>query len=185
LPEPKGRPPRTAIEPEAWELFKSDYLRLEQPDAAACYRRLQRIAAVRPSWAPLPSLDTFERRIAGIAHPVRVLTREGEGALMRTRPAQQRDRSGMAAMERVNADGHMFDVAVRFPDGSIGRPVIVGWQDIASGKILGWRLGRMETSELVRLSFADTVRQYGIPAHAHLDNGRAFASKKLTGGMAN
>uniref|UniRef100_UPI0039800C3B transposase domain-containing protein n=1 Tax=Salmonella sp. s54836 TaxID=3159673 RepID=UPI0039800C3B len=33
--------------------------------------------------------------------------------------------------------------------------------------------------------FRDVVERYGIPHHAWLDNGRGFASKLLTGGVAN
>ena len=35
--------------PDAWEAFKADYLRLEQPAASACYRRLKE-AASRQGW---------------------------------------------------------------------------------------------------------------------------------------
>lgn len=184
LPEEKAARARTCIHPAAWDAFKGDYLRLERPAAESCYRRLQRRAAANPTWGMLPSLDTFMRRLADEVPAAQVvLRRGGEEALARIGPKIERDRTALAVMQAVNADGHVFDVAVKFPDGSIGRPVIVGWQDIASGKLLSWRIGKSETSDLVRLSFCDMVRQYGIPEHAYLDNGRAFASKKNTGGV--
>lgn len=187
---PKDRPAgqKAEIHPDAWASFCADYLRLEQPAAKACYRRLDRQAKANPAWLPLPSCDTFLRRIEkdiGPAH--RVLLRRGEEALAAMGPKIARTRAGLTVLERVNADGHRFDVAVRFPgndgEGIICRPMIVGWQDIASGKILAYRVGMTETSDLVRLSFCDMVREYGIPGHAHLDNGRAFASKDITGGV--
>lgn len=173
---------RAAIEipDEAWALYKADYLRPEQPAHIRCYRRLQEIAAAR-GWA-LPSLRTFMRRIDEIAPQVVVLCREGEEALMRLYPTRPRDRSGLVALEAVNTDGHTFDVFVRFEDGSIGRPVLVGFQDLYSGKLLGWRIGQTESSDLVRLAWGDLVEQWGIPDHLYLDNGRAFASKYLSGG---
>jgi len=179
-----GRTSSADIDAEAWELFKADYLRLERPSAASCYVRLQRIAAGKPDWAPLPSLPTLRRRIERqLPRHVVVLAREGEEALMRTFPAQERDRASFGAMEGVNADGHRFDVFVRLPDRSaIVRPIIVGWQDLGSGKILAWRLGETESSDLVRLSFIDMVTTYGVPQNVWLDNGRSFASKYLTGG---
>lgn len=184
LPHYTGRTATAEIEPEAWELFKADYLRLEQPTASSCYDRLQRIAAVR-RWE-LPSLKTFTRRVEReLPRAVRVLAREGDEALARTYPAQERDRSYMVALEGVNADGHKWDVRVRFPDGSEGRPCILGWQDLYSGKMLAWRLCDHESSDVVRLSFGDLVRQYGIPGSLYLDNGRAFASKWMTGGTPN
>jgi hypothetical protein len=184
LPHYTGRTATVEIEPEAWELFKADYLRLEQPTASSCYDRLVRIAATR-GWQ-LPSLKTFTRRVVReLPRAVRVLAREGEEALARSYPAQIRDRSLMAALQGVNSDGHRWDFNVVFPDGTIGRPCILGWQDLYSGKMLSWRLCDHESSDVVRLSFGDMVRQHGIPGSVYLDNGRAFASKWMTGGTPN
>ncbi|ULU26628.1 transposase domain-containing protein [Dyella terrae] len=181
VPHYSGRTSTAEIEPEAWELFKADYLRVEQPTASSCYDRLQRIAKVS-GWT-LPCLKTFTRRIEReLPRAVRLLARQGEEALMRSYPAQERDRSMFAALEAVNADGHKWDIRVRFPDGSEGRPCILGWQDLYSGKILAWRLCDQESSDVVRLSFGDMLRIYGVPSSVYLDNGRAFASKWMTGG---
>lgn len=186
IPHYAGRTATATMEPAAWDYFKGDWLRLEQPSAESCYRRLQRVAATHPEWAPLPSLRTFTRRVEReLPRGVRVLARQGTEAMLRTFPAQERDRSGFAAMDGVNADGHKWDVAVRFPDGKIGRPLIVGFQDLRAGKILSWRMDRSESSDLVRLAFSDMVQQFGIPRACWLDNGRAFASKYLTGGTPN
>ncbi|NII74244.1 transposase InsO family protein [Dyella sp. SG562] len=181
VPHYAGRTSTAQIEPQAWEIFKADYLRLEQPTASSCYDRLVRIANAR-GWT-LPSLKTFTRRIEReLPRAVRLLARQGEDALMRSYPAQERDRSMFTALEAVNADGHRWDVRVRFPDGSEGRPCIVGWQDLYSGRILAWRLCDHESSDVVRLSFGDMLRNYGVPGSVYLDNGRAFASKWMTGG---
>lgn len=180
LPRWQGRTAQADIPSEAWDLYRADYLRLQAPSASACYERLQRIATAR-SWV-LPSLKTFQRRIEDIPLQVRVLARQGEESLMRMYPAQERDRSTFSALEAINADGHRFDVFVRFPNGEVGRPLMVAIQDIYSGKMLAHRYGDSESSDLVRLAFADLVRDYGIPTHAWLDNGRSFAAKMLTGG---
>jgi hypothetical protein len=183
LPEWCGRPSLKDIPADAWDLFKADYLRPSAPSATGCYERLQRIAKAR-GWPPLPTLRTFERRIAReLPHRVLVLARQGEDALMKLYPAQERDHGVFHALEAVNSDGHRFDVFVRFPSGEIGRPTMVGVQDIYSGKLLGWRLGETETAAVARLAFADVIRDFGIPASVYLDNGRAFASKDMTGGL--
>lgn len=184
LPEAKGCPSETAIHPVAFAVFKKDWLRNEQPDIASCYRRVQRLAQVHPEWLPLPSIWTFQRRLQDeVPHATRVYMREGEEALRKLGPQIRRDRSGLSALEVVNSDGHTVDVAVKYPDGTVGRPTILGWQDIYSSKLLSYRIGKSETAELVRLSFCDMVEKYGIPGHAHLDNGRAYASKTNTGGV--
>lgn len=185
MPSYTGRTTTREMPPEAWHLFKSDWLRLEQPSASSCYDRVCRIAAVR-GWSMMPSLRTFERRIERELDPaVITLARHGEEALDRMYPAQERDRSAFTALEGVNADGHRWDFNVTFPDGSTGRPSILGWQDLYSGKMLSWRLCDHESSDVVRLSFGDMVRRYGIPGGVWLDNGRAFAGKWMTGGAPN
>ena len=100
-------------------------------------------------------------------------------------PAQERDHSVFAAMEAVVADGHAFDFFVIFPDGEIGRPVGIFWQDIFSGKILSSRIDKTENAGAIRLSFGDMIECFGVPSHTYLDNGRAFASKWLTGQIQN
>jgi hypothetical protein len=180
-PQWTGRTATADCSPEAWDAFRVDYLRLEAPTAAACYERTKRLAAQK-GWT-VPSLATLLRRVEReIAPAVRVLAREGDEALMRMYPAQERDRGMFVALEAVNADGHRFDVFVRHPGGQICRPTMVAFQDLYSGKILAHRYGETECADLVRLALSDVVRQYGIPAHAWLDNGRAFASKYITGG---
>ena len=184
LPEKKAARSKEAIHPAAWAAFTRDYLRLEKPSAESCYRRLQYQVKANRDWGRLPSLKTVERRLRGdVSRAQIVLCREGEEALVTMGPKIARSRECLVALDRVNSDGHKFDVAVLFPDGSTARPIIVGWQDIASGKVLSWRIGRTESSDLVRLSFCDMVRDYGIPQHAYIDNGRAYASKANTGGL--
>ena len=167
------------IPPPAWETFRADYLRLERPAASACYERLQRVAE-KEGW-PLPSYATFLRRLREIPRQVRVLARKGREALQRSYPAQVRDHTVYRALEAVNADGHKFDTFVRFPDGEVCRPVMVAWQDISSGKLLSYRVGKTENADMIRLAFGDLAGRFGIPEVAVLDNGRGFASKWMTG----
>lgn len=179
-----GRTATAEVPSRAWEMFKADYLRPEAPTATSCYYRLRRVA--EKEGMELPSLRTFERKLEReLSRQAVVLAREGIEALNRTFPAQTRNRAVFAALEGVNADGHKFDVFVKFPDGTVGRPILLGVQDLYSGKLLGYRVAQTESSDLVRLAFSDVVRNYGIPLHAWLDNGRAFASKLITGGTPN
>ncbi|MEW6490519.1 MAG: transposase domain-containing protein [Thermodesulfobacteriota bacterium] len=173
---------RAELDPAAWELFKADYLRLERPAVRECHERLVRAAAAR-GWA-VPSPKTFERRVREMPLATRVLARQGVEALARMFPAQERDRSCFRALEAVNADGHTFDVFVRWPDGTVERPRMVAWQDLLSGKLVSYRVDLTENADAVRLSFADLLT-LGIPEDAYLDNGRGFASKWITGGTPN
>lgn len=184
-PQHKGRTSTVECDPRAWDFFVADYLRPEKPSFTACYRRLEE-AAREHDWSPVPALKTLQRRLERtFPAPAIALKRDGRDAVARMFPHQRRDRSGFSAMQAVNADGHKFDVFVRWEDGTIGRPILIGIQDLATGMVVGHRLSRTENWSGVRLAFADAIQRYGIPEDCYLDNGRAFASKELTGGMPN
>lgn len=178
-----GGAQRKDIHPEIWEKFCEDYLREESPDLQSCYEWVNEYAVLAGIQDPIPSVKTFQRRVEEIPEPLKVLARQGQEAVKRLYPAQERDKSMLHALECVNADGHKWDVMVRWPDGEVGRPILTGWQDVYSGRILSYRNCKTENSDSVRLSFGDMMMTYGIPDHAYLDNGRGFASKWLTGGM--
>jgi hypothetical protein len=170
-----GKQKSVQIAEDAWEYILADYLRPEAPALSAVYDRAARRF-------DLPSEKTVMRRINELPATVRVLAREGVEALERMYPHQERDRSWYGALEAVNADGHKFDVFVQWPDGEIGRPMMAAWQCIYSGKILSYEVTKTENTDTIRWAFGKLVREYGIPDHAYLDNGRGFASKWLTGG---
>jgi hypothetical protein len=184
VPQYAGRKAEADCHPDAWDAIKTDYLRGERPNIADCVRRLKKLAAEN-GWK-IPSDKTLARRLQAIPETTRVFKRVGPEALARLYPAQERDKTSLHALEAVNADGHKFDVFVQWPgEKSPVRPALIAFQDVFSGMILSWRLARGETSHAVLLAFGDLVENWGIPEHAILDNGRAFASKDITGGVAN
>jgi len=183
-PRHAGGKDSAEITPEAWSFLLGDYLRLDRPNFSDCYRRLQRAAADH-GWT-IPAARTLERRIDAIPVQQRVLARDGVEALKRMFPAQRRDRGVFHALEAVNADGHTWDVFVQWPGAAQpARPNMVCFQDLYSGKILSWRICPTLSWHAVRLAFGDVVETYGIPKFCWLDNGREFASKRITGGQAN
>ncbi len=184
VPGHAGRAVKATFDPAAWEFFKADYLRLEAPSIAACYRRLQR-AADAHGWQ-IPSKRTVERWVrCEIPRSVQVLARQGEQALMRLYPAQERSVRNLRALEWINGDGYQHNVFVRWPDGTIERPKTWFWQDVYSRKILAFRTDVTEHTDLIRASFGDLVETYGIPEHVTIDNTRAAANKWMTGGVRN
>lgn len=180
-PRRQGGGAEAEIHPELWQAFISDYLRASAPTLSSCYYRVVRMAEARG--LQVASERTFRRRVER-EYPAAVLTlkREGEEALRRSIPAQRRSLEALRALEWVNIDGHKFDVFVKTADGRVIRPIMLAIQDIFSRKILAWRLGGEESAIQTRLAFADLFRNFGIPANCVLDNGRAFASKWITGG---
>ena len=182
--KPGRRADRVATDPAAWDFIRSDYLRLEQPSWESCYARLQ-LAADEQGWQIATSRTMWRRFKAEVPDAVIVAARKGQQAVKDLTPPQRRDRAGMCALEAVNIDGHRWDVMVRWPDGKTGRPMMVASQDVHSGKILSWRIGRDEDALTVRLMLADLFRDHGLPTTIYMDNGRAFASKAITGGTVN
>lgn len=173
-------------DPRAWAALKSDFLRPERPAFSACYRRMKD-AAPEQGWSPLPSERALRRRLkAEVPKVVQIAARQKRDQVKNLYPAQRRDRSMLHAMEAVNMDGHKFDVFVTLPgQDKPTRVILLALQDLYSGKMVAWRLSPSENKDTVRLVIGDMVSRYGIPDKFLLDNGRAFASKWITGGAPN
>lgn len=169
---------------EAWEVYKTLYLRLEEPTHAECYNRLKDAAKER-GWS-LPSAKTFQRRIEqDIDARTLVLCRQGPEEHERLFPSQRRDKSVFHALEAVNYDGHKLDLHTLWPGAKKeSRTFLLGFQDIFSGMILSWRLDTAETAYAFRLAFGDVIETWGIPDHVWSDNTMAAAAKENTGGSA-
>ncbi|SOC41623.1 Mu DNA-binding protein [Rhizobium subbaraonis] len=173
---------RAECHEEAWDVLKSDFLRPEKPSFSACYRRVVAVAA-KKGWSPIPSERALRRRLdAEVPEAVQKLARDGRERTKALYPAQRRTRSHLHAMQAVNMDGHRVDVFVRMPDNTITRLYLIALQDLYSGKFVAWRLSESENWISVRLVIGDMVERFGIPDMITLDNGRAFASKWISGG---
>lgn len=174
------------VDPEAWQVMLTDYLRLEKPAWEACYRRLVEDYCA-PRGLAVPISKTLWRRLhREVPKTVIRAKRYGKEAERKSIPAQERTVADLHALYAVNIDGHTADVFVHWGQDSkgndiIARPVMIGIQDIYSRKFLSHRIEATECTLPVRLAFADLFREYGIPEKCVLDNGRAFASKAITG----
>lgn len=172
------------IDNEAWQFFKSDYLRLEKPAFAKCYERLLDTAAYH-GWE-VPSVDSLKRRLK-LEVPIeqQIALREGEHALLMMYPPQERTVADLHAMEWINGDGYQHNVFVRWFNGEVLRPKTWFWQDIYSRKIVAWRTDVSENTDSIRLSLMDCFAKFGIPKELTIDNTRAAANKWMTGGVPN
>lgn len=184
-PGSKGHVTFADCHPKALEALKADWLRPERPSFSSCYRRVRKAASAN-GWLPIPSERALRRRVENeVPAGVIALAREGKDKLKRLYPAQKRIRTHFHAMQAVNIDGHKIDVFVLFHDGRISRAHLIVLQDLYSGLIVAWRLAESENKETVRLLIGDMVERHGIPEKMWLDNGRAFASKWITGQTPN
>lgn len=178
---------RADMSPEFFDALKSDYLRPAAPSFTSCHRRATRLAETA-GWVAVDERTARRRLNSEVSRATQVLARKGLDALKRLYPSQTRDKTALHALEVVNADFHKFDVFVRWPaerdsnECYVGRPQMVAFQDVHSGRILSWRVDQTPNAEAVRLAAGDMIETWGIPEHVLLDNGREFAAKALTGG---
>lgn len=181
-PRRQGGGACSEIDPAVWQFFLSDYLRPSAPTMASCYARTQTFA--QSLGMTIPHLKTFQRRVErDVDGRLVIAKRSGQDALRATIPHQQRSVADLHALELVNIDGHRWDVFVRWPGiEKPVRPMMVAIQDVYSRKFVAWRIGETESAVLTRLAFADLFKNWGIPDGCLMDNGRAFASKWITGG---
>lgn len=170
--------------PEAWAFFRADYFRNERPQFGSCYERLKRAASAN-GWV-IPSPSSVKRKILReIPKTHQTYLRDGTYALSRMYPSLIRTVAGIEAMEWVNGDGYKHNVWVRWHNGHIIRPKTWLWQDVRTRKILAYRCDESENTNMIRLALLDVVNKYGIPKHLTIDNTKAAANKKMTGGVKN
>jgi putative transposase len=172
---------KAEVDPDIWKMIVSQYLTPSKQPFYACYADAKEVADERG--IAIPHWRTLQRKLLKEVDALLILKlREGKEALDRVLPSIIRDRSDMHAMQLVNIDGHRWDVRVEWPDGSIGRPMMVAIQDVYSSKMLAWHIDKEENSVSARKAFQKLIANYGVPLGCLCDNGRAFASKWITGG---
>ncbi len=178
----KQKRKRAECSQEFLDWLKADYLRLGEPSFSSCYDRVVALCKSRglTFLAPRTARRWMDENVPRVTQ---VFARQGERGLSKCFPPQIRDRSGLTAMEAVNADCHKIDVFVEWPgiDKPV-RPQIVAFQDLYSGKILSWRVDLDPNKVAVMSAFGELIETHGIPRHCLFDNGREFANKWLTGG---
>ena len=176
--------PKADIDPGLWDFIRQSWLTESKPALRPIYRRAVELANELD--LDLPSEKTIARRLDALPLPVVTLAREGEKALDAMYPPRRRDYSTLAVHEIWNSDGRMADVHVRWPDGTVSRPIMVAWLELRTRTVLGWAIGKSESAHLVRQALGNALeRARALPTTVYLDNGRAFASKELTGGQQN
>lgn len=184
-PQYKSAMPKNKCHPKVWGIIKTDYLRPEKPSLTSVYRRAVKIAE-KEGYEPLPMLRTIRRWIEReVPREVQIMARENRDVSKNLYPAQRRTRSHLHAMQHVNIDGHKFDVFVNFgtkEDPRVVRPMMIAIQDLYSNMFVAHRISDSENKEVIRLCIGDMVENHGIPEELTTDNGRAFASKQITGG---
>lgn len=176
-----GRTAEAPCSEAAWDFYRGMYLDRAAQTHAECYRRLREVAAAQ-GWT-VPSAKTLMRRVEDLDPLVVITAREGIEAAMRKVPSITRDETVYLAGQAVSGDGLKFDeLWVKFPDGEILNTA-TGWfyQDVRTRRVLAWRLGKTESTDLFRLATYD-LTAICAPEVLVLDNTRVAANTLMTGG---
>lgn len=178
--EPGGK--KADMAEEAWRFFLSYIEKASAHSPMAKAYRETAEAAVLNGWA-WPSYETVMRRWhQTVDAGTKALLRSGAKAFDKTQPAMERSVAHLQAMRIVNLDGRMADLFVIWEDGTISRPIVIAIQDVHSRKMLGWRVSKTEDADTTKLVVLDVIDRYGLFDGLRTDNGRAFASHKVSGG---
>ncbi len=142
------------------------------PSIASCYRLTQ----MNFPDLQLPSLPTFERLTKNLPDAAKAYYRKGKKAYQdRYSPYNVRDYEKMHTNQFWTADNHLFDVMVRFPDGHVGRPWVVGFEDMASRYLVGFHIIEGDpNADHILDTFIGAVDNYGLPETVQTDNGRDY-----------
>ena len=176
-----GRTATADCSDEAWLLFKSEYLTNSRQSAEVAHAKVVKHGEVQ-GWT-VPTAKTLLSRVRREVDPITlVYLREGQPGLERRFPMPRRSVADLDILQAVNVDGHELDIMVEWADGTVGRPMMIAIQDVFSRRMLVTQIGRSESADLIRRAFAKLFQLHGIPKIVTFDNGRAFASKWLTGG---
>ena len=147
------------------------------PSIASCYRLTQ----MNFPDIQLPSVEAFKRLANSLPLPVKIYGRQGEKAYKdKCEPYIPRNYKTIHTNQQWVADNHIFDVLVLYPDGQVGRPWVVGWQDMSSRYIVGFHMvPDNPNSDHILDAFIEAVSEYGKPEVVQLDNGKDYVVHDL------
>ncbi|WP_270815196.1 transposase [Hungatella effluvii] len=156
------------------------------------YEKFEEIAVER-DWEGYPSIKTVSRYVSHLmdsrgAESARYLAANGTREWKNKKMLKgKRDASSLKVMEYVVGDEHTFDFWVQWtaPNGKVKavRPKLVAWLDMRSRTILGDVACVDANSQTLKESLAKMIHSTpgGVPRILHVDNGKDYTAKTMTG----
>ncbi|MEK6675666.1 MAG: DDE-type integrase/transposase/recombinase [Planctomycetota bacterium] len=167
--------------PEAIAFFNDLYRTNGCPTLKTCHD-VTRYEARKHGWAwpeTYASAVKWHKDHDDIA--LTLLLREGrDGWSRKYLPHCEIDYSTLEPGEMYVADHHQCDFWVTKGRAQI-RPWLTAVQDLRSRCIVGWHLGEAPHQDAIVAALRMAFREWSIPKHMKLDNGKDFKSKLLTG----
>ena len=166
---------------EAVEYFYGLYHVQSGPTIRTCHEATRR-TATRERWAwPSSYTATVKWLRTHDDLALTCLMREGRGAWQhRFLPHQEIDHTLIEPGDLFVCDHHQVDFWVQH-DGEQLRPWLTAIQDDRSRCIVGWHLGTAPHQDSILCAMRRAFRDWSIPRHMRIDNGKDFTSRLLTG----
>lgn len=127
------------------------------------------------------SYQTANRFLNSIPKMIAGYWRQGAGRFENLfLPHMEQDIERYKSLEVVVSDHHCLDCVVMYR-GKLVRPWITTFQDLRSGKVVGWCPTLKPSSLSIVVAYYMCCIRYGIPVAVLFDNGKDYHSKWLTG----
>ena len=179
---------QTKVTPEILKIFSGFYLKEGAPSAESCWRLTLGYAKTHDpqiNSATFPHKQTFLRALnVAIPKSAIYMARYGESAWQRKYQLSiDRDYSLLKPGELYVSDHAQIDVAVELPKGDVKFPWITAWIDMKTSKYVGWVCHwESPNSDHIFQSFYLAIKNYGLPEHIYIDNGKDYRAKDFAGG---
>lgn len=174
---------KSDMTPEAYEAICKDFFIQSQPPLTAILPRIRKEGRAR-GWM-IPSDKTVMNRLKAEVPHLWTWRQGGKKALERSFPTVEKEYSTLRLHEFWESDGRRADVWCVWPDGTVGRPVVIAWREVRTRMPLALGIYKNEDAELVISAFCNALALTGTrPEKAKIDNGRSYANKRLTGQQA-
>lgn len=156
------------------------------------YEKFEEVGQGR-SWESYPSIKTVARYIKHLmdkpgAESARYLAANGVREWKNKKMLKgRRDATSLKVMEYVVGDEHTFDFWVQWvaPNGKVKavRPKLVAWMDMRSRAIVGDVACVNANGDTLKESLVKMLYSHpgGVPHILHVDNGKDYTKKELTG----
>ena len=161
---------------EEREYLKHFWLRDTQPSAMHAWRLMKENLPYSKC-----TYQTALRFLNSIPVPTAGFYRRGEGRFENLfLPHMEQDIERYKSLEVVVSDHHCLDCVVMY-NGELVRPWMTTFQDLRSGKVVGWCPSVKPSSLSITVALYMAIIQYGIPGCLLFDNGKDYHAKWLNG----
>lgn len=161
---------------EEKDLLRHFWLKDTQPSAMHAWRLMKENIPYSKC-----SYQTALRYLNSIPLPTAGFYRQGEGRFENLfLPHMEQRIDEYRSLDVVVSDHHCLDCVVMYK-GQLVRPWITTFQDLRSGKVLGWCPSVKPSSLSITVAFYMACITYGIPQCLLFDNGQDYRSKWLNG----